>query len=93
MRVAVLFGGPSLEHDVSVDSGSQVLEFLDRGRFQPTPVKIERDGGWSVDGTRFDGPLAAAAALVDAKIEVVFLALHGPFGEDGVVQGSWIPSA
>lgn len=85
--VAVIFGGPSLEHDVSVASGSQVLEHLDRKRYDPIPLHIRRDRAWEVDGTAFDGPLEAALALRERGCDVAFLALHGPFGEDGTIQG------
>jgi len=85
--VAVIFGGPSLEHEVSVVSGRQVLEHLDRTRYRALPVQIGRDHAWVVDGGRHPGPLEGAAALREAGTDVVFLALHGPFGEDGTIQG------
>ena len=85
--VAVIFGGPSLEHEVSVVSGRQVLEHLDRERYRALPVHLERDGAWVVDGTRHDGPLAGAAAIQAAGADIAFIALHGPFGEDGTIQG------
>ena len=85
--VAVLFGGPSLEHDVSVASGVEVLEHLDRTRYRPIPVLIQRDGTWEVDGTPTAGPLEAGIALRANGCGVAFIALHGPFGEDGTVQG------
>ncbi len=85
--VAVIFGGPSLEHDVSALSGSQVLEYLDRSRYEPVPVMIHRDGAWEVDGEKLPGPLEAVGALSDRHCEIAFIALHGPFGEDGTVQG------
>ena len=44
--VAVIYGGPSLEHEISVASGTQVLEHLDRRRFRTLDVRIERDGRW-----------------------------------------------
>lgn len=85
LNVAVVFGGPSLEHDISVLSGKQVLAALDPDRYRATSVRIERDGAWTVDGTRHDGALEGAHALV--HVDVVFIALHGPFGEDGTIQG------
>ena len=85
--VAVLYGGPSLEHDISIESGTQVLEHLDRSRFRPLPVLLGRDGGWEVDGGAGGDALDAALALRRAGCDIAFLALHGPFGEDGTVQG------
>ncbi len=85
--VAVISGGPSREHDVSAASGRRVLDGLDRRRYRPLPVLIDRDGSWLVDGRRMGGPLEGASALHEAGCEVVFLALHGPFGEDGTIQG------
>jgi D-alanine-D-alanine ligase len=85
--VAVIYGGPSLEHDVSLASGTQVLEHLDRSRYEPVPVLIERDGSWQVDGERCVGALDGAVAMRTRGCDVAFIALHGPFGEDGVVQG------
>jgi D-alanine-D-alanine ligase len=85
--VAVIFGGPSLEHDISVASGSQVLEHLDRKRYRPIPLHIRRDGSWDVDGEVCPGPLEATLALRERDCDVAFVALHGPFGEDGTIQG------
>lgn len=105
MDVAVLIGGASPEHDVSLASGAKVLEHLDRERWQVWPVLIGRDGYWHVnrqplvagevwtidDCKQMHGPLRPGAAmdwLLDcASIDVAFPMLHGPFGEDGTVQG------
>ena len=85
--VAVLTGGPSSEHEVSRWSGERVLESLDRRRYTPIPVVVERDGKWTVRGVRKPGSLEAMSALRDEGCEAVFIALHGAFGEDGTVQG------
>ncbi|MHC4959546.1 MAG: D-alanine--D-alanine ligase family protein [Planctomycetota bacterium] len=85
--VAVIYGGPSLEHDVSLESGTQVLEHLDRSRYAAVPVLIGRDGSWNVDGERCVGALDGAVAMRERGCDVGFIALHGPFGEDGTVQG------
>ncbi|NJP96946.1 D-alanine--D-alanine ligase [Nonomuraea sp. FMUSA5-5] len=74
LRVAVLAGGPSAEHEVSLQSAQAVLDALPRDRYEPFPVIIDRQGRWPVELRR---------DLAD----VVFPVLHGPFGEDGVVQG------
>jgi D-alanine-D-alanine ligase len=82
-RVAVLMGGPSFEHDVSLNSGRQVLNAL---RDQAFEVRIEKSGQWVIAGEPAQTIGAAIDRLRD-KADVVFIALHGPFGEDGTVQG------
>jgi len=85
--VAVLYGGTSKEHEVSVWSGRQVLLHLDRSLFRPVPVHVARDGAWEVSGERVGGAIEGLVALRRAGVEAVFLATHGPFGEDGTLQG------
>lgn len=82
-RVAVLRGGPSVEHDVSLTSGAQVLRELEHNTalgFQPVDVFIDRVGQWHVRGV----PMEPERAL--RHIDVVWNALHGTYGEDGTVQ-------
>jgi D-alanine-D-alanine ligase len=83
VRVAVLAGGRSSEHEISLASASSVREGLVEAGHEVVFVEIARDGRWSHDG----GPvtLEPGAGLLGA--DVVFPALHGPFGEDGTVQG------
>src|SRR5881398_3404975 len=83
MRVAVLSGGRSSEHEISLESGASVAEGLRSAGHEVIPILIERDGRWTRDGEEVE--LRAAHGLLDA--EVVFPVLHGPFGEDGTVQG------
>src|SRR5437773_11225677 len=83
MRVAVLSGGRSSEHEISLESGASVAEGLRSAGHEVIPILIERDGRWTRDGEEVE--LRAAHGLIDA--EVVFPVLHGPFGEDGTVQG------
>jgi D-alanine-D-alanine ligase len=83
VKVAVLGGGRSSEHDVSLDSAASVREGLEEGGHEPVEVLIERDGGWTHDGE----PLALKPSGGLLDVDVVFPALHGPFGEDGTVQG------
>ncbi len=85
--VAIVAGGTSSEHEVSRWSGERVLDALDRRRYRPLFVLIEPDGNWVVDGIRRRGPLGGAEALAAARCDVALLALHGPFGEDGTIQG------
>ncbi len=83
MRVAVLSGGRSSEHEISLESGASVAEGLRAAGHEAIPVLIERDGRWLHDGEEIQ--LRAAGGLLDA--DVAFPVLHGPFGEDGTVQG------
>src|SRR5215212_4114925 len=109
-RVAVLLGGRSSEHDISLASARSVLDALDPERYETVTVEIGRDGRWEL-GTGDSGALAAsghasrppleprpaetlpvpAAAQSPAAtlgaVDVVLPILHGPFGEDGTVQG------
>jgi D-alanine-D-alanine ligase len=86
-------GGRSSEHDISVASARSVLDALDPNRYEAVTVAIERDGRWEL-GTGEDGsvaetlpvPASSAPATLGA-VDVVFPVLHGPFGEDGTVQG------
>ena len=83
MRVAVLRGGRSSEHDVSLRSGASVAAGLRDAGHEVVEVLIDRDGGWSSGGEEVR--LTPGGGLLDA--DAAFPALHGPFGEDGTVQG------
>ncbi len=84
--VAVLMGGPSSEHDISIESGENVVASLDKDKYDVRPVVIGRDRKWALDGGDPVG-LDVAARYLSEQIDIVFVALHGPFGEDGRVQG------
>lgn len=83
MRVAVLAGGPSGEHEVSLSSAAAVRVGLEAGGHDPVAVEIARDGRWRCGGE----PVALEPGGGLLGCDVVFPALHGPYGEDGVVQG------
>ncbi|HYJ00268.1 MAG TPA: D-alanine--D-alanine ligase family protein [Thermoleophilaceae bacterium] len=83
MRVAVLGGGRSSEHEVSLESAKAVATGLEEGGHEVVGVTIDRDGRWSHEGSAV--ALEPGGGLLGC--EVVFPALHGPYGEDGVVQG------
>src|SRR4249920_2585564 len=83
MRVAVLSGGRSSEHEVSLRSGEAVARGLEQAGHEAVEVTISRQGTWSVEGS----PVALAPGEGLHGAEVAFPALHGPFGEDGSVQG------
>lgn len=103
IRVAVVYGGRSSEHAISCVSAGSILRHLDPERFDVVPVGIARDGSWlrtDVDPDKLtiaDGrlpevtgvaatPLALAAEIL-STVDVVFPILHGPYGEDGTIQG------
>jgi D-alanine-D-alanine ligase len=83
LRVAVLGGGRSSEHEVSLASAASIREGLLAAGHVPIEIEIGRDGSW-----RRDGRLVAVEPGRGLEgADVVFPALHGPFGEDGTVQG------
>ena len=92
VRVAVLMGGRSSEHEISLASARSVLEALDPERYETVTVAIGRDGRWEL-GTgaatvaeTLPVPTGSVPATL-GEVDVVFPVLHGPFGEDGTVQG------
>ena len=129
LRVGVIYGGRSSEHEVSVASAAAVFKHLDRKRYEPVAIRIEKDGRWTL-ADRPPTALAAAEVIDQARLssghtvrpgreahlvsyptedtviaidraahgeegarvtglglDVVFPVLHGPYGEDGTVQG------
>jgi D-alanine-D-alanine ligase len=132
LRVGVLYGGRSGEHEVSLASAASVFANLDRKRYEPVPIRIEKDGRWaladkppavmvagdvieqarleaarpvregrevhfiarpseetilSIDRSRGgDGDLPTAT-VTGMGLDVIFPMLHGPYGEDGTIQG------
>jgi len=133
LRVGVIYGGRSGEHEVSLASAAAVFKNLDPARYEAVPIKIEKDGRWrlpdrppaidkaadvihetrgrqvhaddqrethlvarpggdtlvTIDpSTRLDNPARSGQVAVSGlKLDVVFPVLHGPYGEDGTVQG------
>jgi len=131
LRVGVIYGGRSGEHEVSVASGAAIIKHLDRRRYEPVPIRIEKDGRWTI-ADRAPTAISAAEVIAQARLtaaraprpgretvvvahpseetlitierrpapnepdvavvtglglDVVFPVLHGPYGEDGTVQG------
>ena len=111
-RIAVLFGGRSAEHDVSILSASNVVKAIDASKYEIVPIGISRNGRWFLAELGDDGSLPRAVpdsgteiSLLPGgngrllalpkngtahelpRIDVLFPVLHGPFGEDGSVQG------
>ena len=97
MRVAVIMGGRSSEHNISVASARSVVDALDPERYDVRAVEIGQDGSWQLgaaEGQRRIGeggetlPVPAGRSPSPFEgVDVVFPVLHGPFGEDGTVQG------
>ena len=96
LRVAVIMGGRSSEHDISVASARSVAEGLDPERYEVREIEIGRDGRWELPRGRQEELGQGASPLPVplngqpeplGDIDVVFPVLHGPFGEDGTVQG------
>ncbi len=133
LRVGVIYGGRSGEHEVSLASAAAVFAHLDRQRYEPIPIRIDKDGRWiladrpptamsaatvieharlesgrslrsarevhlvahpgaetilSIDRT--PGPpddRSGSALVTGVGLDVIFPVLHGPYGEDGTVQG------
>lgn len=103
LRIGLVFGGRSGEHEVSVVSARSVARNLDPDRFVVVPFAVDRDGRWADadtsaalladEGTTPDtvadvvGTAALDPRLVGREVDVVFPVLHGPYGEDGTIQG------
>lgn len=114
LRVAVLFGGKSAEHEVSLQSARNVINMLDRDRYDVVAIGIDKEGRWFLGDeahllideqspelvklNRASGDLVVHPGGSDAqlmpvegggfgRIDVAFPVLHGPYGEDGAVQG------
>ena len=131
LRVGVLYGGRSGEHEVSLASAAAVFANLDRDRYEPVPIRIDKEGRWSIaekpptamsagdviEQARLEAArpanvepevhlvarpsgetilsidrapkdtTAAAAMVTGSNLDVIFPVLHGPYGEDGTIQG------
>lgn len=116
IRVAVIFGGRSGEHEVSLMSAQGIIKAIDKTKYEVLPIGITKEGRWIASGDPMralqsgltEGESKPAALLGDpsqrglisleereqglqaarlAEMDVVFPVLHGPYGEDGTVQG------
>jgi D-alanine-D-alanine ligase len=115
IRVAIMFGGRSAEHEVSLQSAKNVIESLDRNKYEPVLIGIDKEGRWflnensiqllnssdpkliQLSGKQLEvalTPTGSSSQLINLhenypfpKIDVIFPVLHGPFGEDGTIQG------
>ncbi|MFH1489478.1 MAG: D-alanine--D-alanine ligase [Pseudomonadota bacterium] len=115
VRVGIILGGKSAEHEVSIQSAKNIIEAIDKDKYDVIPIAIDRRGRWYLkEGTGFLGHADDPAGIQleqehektgiipgersrqfinlstgdrPAGIDVAFPVLHGPFGEDGTVQG------
>ena len=107
LRVGIVYGGRSGEHEISVTSAGSIFKHIDRSKYEPVAIRIEKDGRWTLPD---QAPMALTAAevihqaktaaeggkglgggepavLSSLNLDVVFPVLHGPYGEDGTIQG------
>ena len=95
LPLAVLFGGPSEEHEISLRSARTVVEHLNPSRYQVHLLGITKDGGWLGEAASRrllngeDPGEAGGQPFLPQGTACVFPVLHGPYGEDGRVQG-WL---
>ncbi len=110
IRVAILFGGKSAEHEVSIQSAKNVYNSLDKKKYDVSLIGIDKKGDWHLCPEQYlldasfsqqkvldamdtvslstkDGTRGLVTASLSQPIDVVFPILHGPFGEDGSMQG------
>jgi D-alanine-D-alanine ligase len=100
IRVGILYGGQSAEHEISILSARNVLAALDRQRFEPVLIGIDKSGKWLAQDeqrllasardprqVRVEPGLPAPVETTANKVDVVFPVLHGTLGEDGAMQG------
>lgn len=115
IRVGVIFGGRSGEHEISLASARSVMEAMDKEKYEIVPIGITKEGHWLASGdpmralevsdatasrpaTLLSGPTQRGLMRIEeketaieakrlAELDVIFPILHGPYGEDGTVQG------
>src|SRR5438093_12787594 len=80
IRVGVIFGGRSGEHEVSLRSAESILKAIDRQKYDVVPITISHEGGWE-PFTLSPDPSG------ERNVDVVFPIVHGTYGEDGTIQG------
>lgn len=100
VRVGIIFGGQSAEHEISILSARNVLAALDRSRFEPVLIGVDKQGRWLVQQeqrliesardprqVRIEPGLPAPIETTASRVDIVFPVLHGTLGEDGAMQG------
>ncbi len=87
LRILVMCGGPSSEHEVSLRTAEMIIKNLNRTKYEPHRVVIQKNGTWKFDGNAKSLRLGNAIThLKQANFNLVFIAMHGAFGEDGRMQ-------
>ncbi|MBX2917147.1 MAG: D-alanine--D-alanine ligase [Cyclobacteriaceae bacterium] len=102
IRIAILYGGRSVEHGVSINSARNIFQYIDKNRFEPIPIGIALSGTWyKTEGVNKEiekgepltlslnpaAPLFITLAGQSFSVDLVFPVLHGTDGEDGSIQG------
>ena len=100
LKIGVIFGGMSTEHDVSISSGTSVIQYLDKDKYEIYPIYVGRDGKWyEYTKSAIEIKRLEVGATIEEKqeienvveylnkIELFFPVLHGLYGEDGTIQG------
>jgi len=108
IKIAVLMGGRSIEHEISILSGQQVVLNLDPNKYEVLPIIISKSGVWKLTSIneilKLKNPIplkgtsqeivlkekeeiSEVRSIANKGVDVVFIAMHGPFGEDGKIQG------
>jgi len=94
INVGILFGGKSAEHEVSLQSAKNVFDAIDKKKYNPILISINKNGKWLIDKDPVVLAPESSGRVInlsnvneEVKVDVVFPILHGPFGEDGTVQG------
>ena len=82
IKIAVIYGGMSTEHDVSVVSAKNVIDNLNQGKYDISKIEITKNGEWLKSGKKIKNVIEELQ-----KVDVVFPVLHGLYGEDGTIQG------
>src|SRR5580704_15678980 len=85
LRIGVLFGGRSGEHEVSLASAASVIRGLDPDKYEILPIGITKEGHWLIgSGAQ---KMLPEVLRTGQRVDVVFPVMHGTFGEDGTIQG------
>ena len=100
MKIGIIFGGKSTEHDVSVVSGTSVIKNIDKQKYEIHPIYIEKDGTWytydkkieEIDVLKIGEEIKEKTKIENIieylkTMDVIFPVLHGLDGEDGSIQG------
>lgn len=102
IKIALLYGGRSVEHGVSINSAKNIFEYIDKKKYEVYPIGISTKGVWFLtpivqkeieEGKPLQlslnpqKPVLTAADGTDFQVDVVFPVLHGTYGEDGSIQG------